>query len=49
MDDVLKKALVMDDPESLFKLPPESVVPKEESSPFADKDDDIPGPNILPQ
>jgi ATP-dependent Lon protease len=49
MDDVLKKALVMDDPESLFKLPPMSVEPKEESSPFGDKDEDAPGPDILPQ
>ncbi|MGH7824148.1 MAG: endopeptidase La [Candidatus Binatia bacterium] len=49
MDDVLKKALVMDDPESLFKLPPESVESKEEPSPFGDKEEDAPGPDILPQ
>jgi ATP-dependent Lon protease len=49
MDDVLKKALAIDDPGSLFKLPRESVEPKEESSPFGDKDEDVPGPDILPQ
>jgi ATP-dependent Lon protease len=49
MDDVLKKALVMDDPESLFKLPPETVEPKEEPSPFGEKEEEVPGPDILPQ
>jgi len=49
MDDVLKKALVVDDPQNLFKhlaLTPE---PKEESTPFPDKVDDAPSPEILPQ
>jgi ATP-dependent Lon protease len=49
MDDVLKKALVMNDPESLFKLPPETVEPKEEPSPFGEKEEEVPGPDILPQ
>ena len=49
MDDVLKKALVMDQPENLFKniaLRPE---PKEDPTPFTDKVEDAPGPEILPQ
>ena len=49
MDDVLKKALVVDDPDSLFKnisLQPEA---KEDPTPFPDKVEDVPGPEILPQ
>jgi ATP-dependent Lon protease len=49
MDDVLKKALVTDDPDRLFKkfsVQPESKV---ETNPFPDKDEEAPGPEILPQ
>ena len=49
MDDVLKKALVVDDPDSLFKnisLQPDT---KEDPTPFPDKVEDVPGPEILPQ
>jgi ATP-dependent Lon protease len=49
MDDVLKKALVVSDPDSLFKnisLQPEA---KEDPTPFPDKVEDVPGPEILPQ
>src|SRR5215471_10186151 len=49
MDDVLKKALVVDDPDSLFKnisLQPDT---KEDPTPFPDKVVDVPGPEILPQ
>jgi len=49
MDQVLKKALVTDDPESLFKSPLDSTESKEEPPPFAGKVDEIPGPEILPQ
>lgn len=49
MDDVLKKALVMDDPESLFKNIALRAEPKEDPTPFPDKVDDAPGPEILPQ
>jgi ATP-dependent Lon protease len=49
MDQVLKKALVTDDPENLFKSPLEQVESKEESPPFPGKVDDVPGPEILPQ
>ena len=49
MDQVLKKALVTDDPENLFKSPLEQVESKEEPPPFAGKVDEVPGPEILPQ
>jgi hypothetical protein len=44
----LKKALVTGDPEHLFNnyVQPE---PKVEGAPFPDKDDEAPGPEILPQ
>jgi ATP-dependent Lon protease len=49
MDDVLKKALVTADPDHLFSnfsVQPETKV---ESTPFPDKDEEAPGPEILPQ
>jgi ATP-dependent Lon protease len=49
MDQVLKKALVMDDPESLFKNPLEQAEAKEDPPRFTEKDDEVPGPEILPQ
>jgi ATP-dependent Lon protease len=49
MDQVLKKALVTDDPEGLFKNPLEQAESKEEPPPFAGKVDEVPGPEILPQ
>jgi ATP-dependent Lon protease len=49
MDDVLKKALVVDDPQNLFKNLALSNEPKEEPTPFADKVDEAPSPEILPQ
>ena len=49
MDQVLKKALVTDDPENLFKSQLEQVESKEEPPPFTGKVDDVPGPEILPQ
>ncbi|HEY7166658.1 MAG TPA: endopeptidase La [Candidatus Binatia bacterium] len=49
MDDVLKKALVMDDPDSLFKNIALHTEPKEDPTPFPDKVEDAPGPEILPQ
>ncbi len=49
MDDVLKKALVVDDPANLFKNLSLTVEPKEEPTPFADKVDEGSSPEILPQ
>jgi ATP-dependent Lon protease len=47
MDEVLKKALILRDPESLFKkAPPET---KEDPSGFEEKEEDRPGVEILPQ
>jgi ATP-dependent Lon protease len=47
MDDVLKKALVLDNPEKLFK--PESAEPKDEPPAFEEKEEEGPGAPILPQ
>jgi ATP-dependent Lon protease len=49
MDDVLKKALVTDDPDTLFKNFAVQPEPKVETNPFPDKEDEAPGPEILPQ
>jgi ATP-dependent Lon protease len=49
MDQVLKKALVLEDPESLFRRAPLESQPKDEPPPFAEKVDDVPATEILPQ
>ena len=49
MDEVLKKALVIDDPDALFKGLAAAADAKEEHPPFGDKVEDAPGPDILPQ
>jgi ATP-dependent Lon protease len=49
MDQVLKKALVLDDPESLFRREPLENQAKDEPPPFAEKVDDVPANEILPQ
>ena len=49
MDQVLKKALVLDDPESLFRREPPENQAKDEPPPFAEKVDDVPASEILPQ
>ena len=50
VDEVLKKALVLDDPESLFSHTPVELQPKEETSPYADKvEEEVPASEILPQ
>ena len=49
MDQVLKKALVLDDPESLFRREPFENQAKDEPPPFAEKVDDVPASEILPQ
>ena len=49
MDDVLKKALVLDDPEMLFKRAPVEAETKDDSAAFADKVDEGSGAEILPQ
>ncbi len=48
MDDVLKKALVLDDPEMLFKKATLEDA-KEGTAAFTEKVDDVPGAEILPQ
>jgi ATP-dependent Lon protease len=48
MDQVLKKALILADPESLFKNKPEPES-KEEAPAFGEKEEDGPGAQILPQ
>ena len=47
MDQVLKKALILADPETLFKKPQPEV--KEDAPGFAEKDEEGPGAGILPQ
>lgn len=50
MDEVLRKALAIDDPSSLFRNAPAENQSKDESRGFPDKvDDDVPAPEILPQ
>jgi ATP-dependent Lon protease len=49
MDDVLKKALVLDDPEMLFKKAVIEPDAKEGAAGFTEKVDDGPGAEILPQ
>jgi len=48
-DDVLKKALVLDDPQTLFSHTPVELQPKEENSPFGEKVEEVPASEILPQ
>jgi len=49
MDQVLKKALVIDDPDRLFRNPSVDTQSKDEPPPYAEKVDDVPAPEILPQ
>jgi ATP-dependent Lon protease len=49
MDQVLKKALVIDDPDSLFRNPSVDTQSKDEPPHYAEKVDDVPAPEILPQ
>ena len=49
MDDVLKKALVLDDPETLFKKAPVEAEAKDDTAAFVEKVDEGPGAEILPQ
>jgi ATP-dependent Lon protease len=49
MDDVLKKALAIDNPASLFRNASVDNQPKEESPGFPDKVDEVPATEILPQ
>jgi ATP-dependent Lon protease len=49
MDDVLKKALVVDNVDNLFKNLSSSAEAKEEPPPFDEKVEDAPGPETLPQ
>jgi ATP-dependent Lon protease len=49
VDQVLKKALILDDPESLFKHAPVETGPKDDAPAFAEKVEDVPASDILPQ
>jgi ATP-dependent Lon protease len=49
MDDVLKKALVLDDPDTLFKKAAHEAETKEGTAAFSENVDDSPGAEILPQ
>jgi ATP-dependent Lon protease len=49
MDQVLKKALVIDDPDRLFRTLPPETQSKDEAHPFTEKIDDVPASEILPQ
>jgi ATP-dependent Lon protease len=49
MDQVLKKALVINDPDSLFRPLSIESQPKDDAPPFSEKVDDVPASEILPQ
>ncbi len=49
MDDVLKKALVINDPARLFRNPPEESQSKDEPPAFTEKVNEVPASEILPQ
>ncbi len=49
MDDVLRKALAIDDPARLFRNAPEERPSKDEPPTFVEKVDDVPASEILPQ
>ena len=49
MDQVLKKALVIDDPDSLFRNNLVEAQSKDEPPAFSDKVEDVPTSDILPQ
>ncbi len=49
VDEVLKKALILDDPESLFRHASVETQPKDDSPEFADKVEEAPASEVLPQ
>jgi ATP-dependent Lon protease len=49
MDQVLKKALVVNDPDSLFRNARAEAQSKDEAPPFTEKVDEVPASEILPQ
>jgi ATP-dependent Lon protease len=49
MDDVLKKALVIGDPDNFLKSRADQEESKDETPPFTDKVEEAPSPEILPQ
>jgi ATP-dependent Lon protease len=49
MDEVLKRALILQDPENFLKKKGESAEAKEESPAFEEKEEDLPPADILPQ
>src|SRR6476620_203732 len=49
MDQVLKKALILDDPDNLFRNAPVETQAKDEAPTYGEKVEDVPAPQILPQ
>jgi ATP-dependent Lon protease len=49
VDQVLKKALILDDPESLFRHASVETQPKDDTPEFTDKVEEVPASEILPQ
>ena len=49
MDQVLKKALVVNDPDNLFRNVAVEAQSKDERPPFTEKVDEVPASEILPQ
>jgi ATP-dependent Lon protease len=49
VDQVLKKALILDDPESLFKNAPVNIRAKDDAPAFGEKVEEVPASEILPQ
>ena len=49
MDQVLKKALILDDPDNLFRNASVETQPKDDAPTYGEKVEDVPAPEILPQ
>jgi ATP-dependent Lon protease len=49
MDQVLKKALILDDPDNLFRNAPVESTAKDDAPAFGEKVEDVPASEILPQ
>jgi ATP-dependent Lon protease len=49
MDQVLKKALILDDPDNLFRNAPVESPAKDDAPAFGEKVEDVPASEILPQ
>jgi ATP-dependent Lon protease len=49
MDQVLKKALILDDPDNLFRNARVETQAKDDAPTYGEKVEDVPAPQILPQ